>query len=147
MHGAAHALTGYDLPQVVKGYVSYKLPFGNGQRWGATQSPAVRTVIGGWTATALVDYYTGQPFRVGAADPYWPLWGNIYPQFNLAGLSKARHPGKYVPIAAERNGTSPPQDFYMPSAWPTTLPRAICRPRRTTRGCAALGRRMKTPRS
>ncbi len=37
MHGAAHALTGYDLPQVVKGFVTYQLPFGKGQPWLATQ--------------------------------------------------------------------------------------------------------------
>lgn len=113
MHGASHALTGYDLPQVVKGYVSYKLPFGAGQRWGATQGPAIRTAIGGWTATALLDYYTGQPFRVGAADPYWPLWGNIYPQFNLAGFKGTSSPGKYVPVGS--NGAVPAQDYYMPS--------------------------------
>ncbi|MFZ2024120.1 MAG: TonB-dependent receptor domain-containing protein [Terracidiphilus sp.] len=114
MHGASHALTGYDLPQVVKGYGSYKLPFGAGQRWGATQNPAVRTVIGGWTATTLVDYYTGQPFRVGAADPYWPLWGNIYPQFNLTGYKGPTNPGKYVPVGS--SGTPPTYDFYMPSS-------------------------------
>jgi hypothetical protein len=114
MHGASHALTGYDLPQVVKGFVSYKLPFGAGQRWGATQSPAVRTVIGGWTATALLDYYTGQPFRVGAADPYWPLWGNIYPQFNLTNFARPANPKHYVPVGS--SGTVPAQDYYMPSS-------------------------------
>ena len=100
---------------MVKGYVSYKLPFGAGQRWGATQNPAVRTVIGGWTATALLDYYTGQPFRVGAADPYWPLWGDIYPQFNLTGFTRPLPtPGKYVPVGS--SGTVPAQDYYMPSS-------------------------------
>ena len=48
----------------------------------------------------LVDYYTGQPFRVGAADPYWPLWGNIYPQFNLTGYKGPTNPGKYVPVGS-----------------------------------------------
>ncbi|MGP8187375.1 MAG: carboxypeptidase regulatory-like domain-containing protein [Terracidiphilus sp.] len=114
MHGPAHALSGYDLPQVVKGYVSYKLPFGAGQRWGATRNPAVRTAIGGWTATALLDYYTGQPFRVGAANPYWPLWGDIYPQFNLTGYKGPSNPGKYVPVGS--SGTVPAQDYYMPSS-------------------------------
>ncbi len=114
MHGASHALTGYDLPQVVKGFVSYELPFGKGQRWGATQNPVVRTAIGGWTASALLSYYTGQPFRVGAANPYWPLWGNIYPQFNLANFKGPSSPGKYVPVGA--SGNVPLQDYYMPSS-------------------------------
>ncbi|MGA7860063.1 MAG: TonB-dependent receptor, partial [Terracidiphilus sp.] len=37
MHGLAHAVTGYDLPHVVKGFVSYQLPVGKGQQWLATQ--------------------------------------------------------------------------------------------------------------
>jgi len=119
MHGASHALTGYDLPQVVKGYVNYRLPFGAGQRWGGALNQPLRTVVGGWQATALVDYYTGQPFRVGAADPYWPLWGNIYPQFNLAGYKGPTNPGHYVPIPASFTGNvceTYPQDCYMPTS-------------------------------
>jgi hypothetical protein len=113
MHGPAHALTGYDLPQVVKGYISYKLPFGTGQQWGATQSQVVRAVISHWAATALLNYYTGQPFRVGAANPYWPLWGDIYPQFNLTSYKGPTNPGHYVPVGP--SGTVPLQDYYMPS--------------------------------
>jgi hypothetical protein len=113
MHGASHALTGYDLPQVVKGYVSYQLPFGKGKRWLATQGAVVNRLAGGWTAAGLFDYYTGQPFRVAAANPYWPLWGNIYPQFNLTGFKKPNNPGKYVPVGS--GGTVPTQDYYMPS--------------------------------
>jgi hypothetical protein len=114
MHGAAHALTGYDLPQVVKGFVTYQLPFGKGKPWLATQGPVVNGVVGGWTIGGLVSYYTGQPFRVSAANPYWPLWGDIYPQFTLAGYKGPSSPGRYVPIGA---GTTPPaQDFYMPSS-------------------------------
>ncbi|HVU45619.1 MAG TPA: TonB-dependent receptor, partial [Terracidiphilus sp.] len=114
LHGATHALTGYDLPQVVKGFVSYQLPFGKGQRWGASQNPTVRTLIGGWTVSALLNYYTGQPFRVGAADPYWPLWGNIYPQFNLTSFKGPSNPRKYVPVGP--TGTVPAGNYYMPTS-------------------------------
>lgn len=114
MRGAAHALTGYDLPQVLKGFATYRLPLGRGERWLATQGPIVNNVVNGWTIGGLVDYYTGQPFEVGAANPYWPLWGNIYPQFNLAGFKGPSNPRKYVPIAAGST-TIPAQDIYMPS--------------------------------
>ena len=114
MHGASHALTGYDLAHVVKGFATYQLPFGKGRQWLAAGTPVVRAIVGGWTLGGVVSYYTGQPFEVGAADPYWPLWGNIYPQFNLAGYKGPSSPKNYVPVGA--NGTPPPQDFYMPSS-------------------------------
>ncbi len=70
MHGLAHAVTGYDLPHVVKGFVSYQLPVGKGQQWLATQSPLMNGIVSGWTLAAVVNYFTGQPFEVGAANPY-----------------------------------------------------------------------------
>jgi hypothetical protein len=115
MHGAAHALTGYDLPQVVKGFVTYQLPFGKGQPWLATQGPVVKGIVSGWTIGGLVSYYTGQPFMVGAANPYWPLWGDIYPQFNLTGYKGPNSPGKFVPIPPGSTEI-PAQDYYMPSS-------------------------------
>jgi hypothetical protein len=112
MSEAAHAVTGYNLPQVVKGFASYELPFGKGKPWLANQKRIVNGIVNGWTLAGVVDYYTGQPFEVGAANPYWPLWGDIYPQFTLAGYKGPASPGKFVPVAA--NGTPPAQDFYMP---------------------------------
>lgn len=114
MRGAAHALSGYDLKHVVKGYVSYQLPFGKGQRWGATLHPVLRTAVDGWTVSGLVNYYTGQPFRVSAANPWWPLWGNIYPQFNLSNYHGPSDPKKYVPVGS--SGTAPAGNFYMPTS-------------------------------
>ena len=40
---AAHALTNYDQSHVVKGFVSYELPFGKGQRWLAGQGSPPRS--------------------------------------------------------------------------------------------------------
>jgi len=114
MHQAAHAVTGYNLPSVVKGFASYELPIGRGKAWMANSNKVVDGIIGGWTVAGTVNYYTGQPFRVGAANPYWPLWGNIYPQFNLAGYKGPSNPKNYVPIGA--SGTPPAQDFYMPAS-------------------------------
>jgi Carboxypeptidase regulatory-like domain len=111
---AAHAVTNYDLPHVVKGFVSYELPFGRGRQWLAGQSRAVNGIVSGWTITGLVDYYTGQPFQVGAADAYWPLWGNLYPQFNLSGFTGPSDPKHYVPVPV--GGTAPPGNFYMPAS-------------------------------
>jgi hypothetical protein len=113
MSEAAHAVTGYNLPQVVKGFASYQLPLGRGQLFLANQKKIVNGIVNGWTLAGVVDYYTGQPFMVGAANPYWPLWGDIYPQFSLAGYKGPSSPGKFVPV--NPGATPPAQDFYMPT--------------------------------
>ena len=115
MRQAAHAVTGYDLAHVVKGFVSYELPFGRGRQSLAGQNHVVNGIVSGWTLTGLVKYYTGAPFHVGAANPYWPLWGDIYPQFNLAGYTGPNNPRHYVPIPAGQT-TIPAQDVYIPQS-------------------------------
>lgn len=92
---AAHALTGYDLTHVVKGYISYELPFGKGRRWMADQNRWVNGILGGWNMSWLLTYNSGQPFAVSAQDPYWPMWGNIYPNFNLTGFKGPNDPAKF----------------------------------------------------
>jgi len=116
MGQAAHAVTGYDLTHIVKGYVSYELPFGKGQPRLAGQSRVVNGIIGGWTVAGIVNYYTGQPFRVGASDPYWPIWGNIYPQFNLTGYNGPNGTKNFVPLPASFNGPIPAGNQYMPTS-------------------------------
>jgi hypothetical protein len=114
MREASHAITNYDLANVVKGFVSYELPFGKGRNWLAGQNRVVNGIVGGWTITGMVVYNTGQPFQSGAANPYWPLWGDIYPQFNLTGYTGPSNPRKYVPVPV--GGTPPPGNFYMPQS-------------------------------
>jgi hypothetical protein len=114
MRQAAHAVTNYDLAHVVKGFVTYELPFGRGRQWLAGQNHVVNGIVSGWTLTGIVVYHTGQPFQVGAANPYWPQWGNIYPQFNLAGFTGPSDPRHYVPVPVGLN--PPPGNFYMPQS-------------------------------
>lgn len=83
---AAHSLTNYDQKHIVKGFVSYQLPFGKGQRWLSGQGRVVNHIVGGWTITGLLLYASGQPFQVGVQNPYYPLWGNLYPNFDLSGF-------------------------------------------------------------
>ena len=111
---AAHALTNFDQTHVVKGFVSYELPFGRGKHWLADHGSIVDRIVGGWTATALVLYYSGQPFQVGVPNPYYPQWGNFYPNFDLSGFHGPSDPTKYVPV--QPNQPVPPQDFYMPKS-------------------------------
>ncbi len=69
-------VTGYDLAHVVKGFVSYELPVWQGTAMvGKAKNHVVNGIVSGWTITGLVKYTLGAPFDVGAANPYWPLWG------------------------------------------------------------------------
>jgi len=115
MGEAAHSLTGYDLTHIVKGFVSYDLPFGKNRAWLGGGNRVTNAIVGGWTVAGIVNYYSGQPFRVGAANPFWPLWGNIYPQFNVAGYNGPNGTKNFVPLAAGAS-TIPPGDQYMPSS-------------------------------
>jgi hypothetical protein len=112
---AAHTVTGYDQTHVVKGYVSYELPLGKGRRWLANSSRLVNGVASGWTLTGIVLYYSGPPFEVSVASPsYYPLWGNIYPNFNLSGYNGPSNPSKYQALLP--NQPVPAVDFYMPQS-------------------------------
>ena len=137
MGEAAHAVTGYNLPSVVKGFASYELPIGKGKAWLANQNKVVNEIVGGWTVAGTVDYYTGQPFEVGAANAYWPLWGNIYPQFNLAGYTGPSNPRNYVPIGA--SATPPAQNFYMPASVASNPPVGVLPPSPSTSSLACPG--------
>lgn len=112
---AAHAVTGYDLPHVVKGYVNYQLPFGKGQRWNSGNR-WLNAIVGGWTTSWLLTYYSGQPFEVGAANCCWPQWGSTYPNFNLAGYTGPNGTSKFVPLPSNYQGNPPPGNLYMPTS-------------------------------
>jgi len=86
LSATANSLTGYDLTHVIKAYATYQLPFGRGQKWGANSSGPVNALIGGWQISGLVGYNTGQPFRIGVNTPYYPLWGNFFPNFHPSGV-------------------------------------------------------------
>lgn len=108
---AAHTITNYDQTHVVKGLVSYELPFGHGRQWANNQGRWVNGVVGGWTLAGLVVYYSGQPFQGGVPNPYYAGWGEIYPNFNLSGFTgPIFNRSQYTP-----NPTQPTQDVYLPA--------------------------------
>lgn len=82
LSAAANSLTGYDLTHIVKGYVTYELPFGKGRRWLSSSRGFVNGLVGGWQLSGLLLYTSGQPFRIGVNQPFYPIWGNFYPNFS-----------------------------------------------------------------
>lgn len=95
---SAHNITGYDLTHIVKGFALYRLPFGNGQQWLSNTNRFVNGVVGGWQVSGIVLYTSGQPFRVGTQNPFWPQWGNFYPNWNLSGFKGPNDPKKFPAV-------------------------------------------------
>jgi len=99
----------------VKGFVSYQLPLGKGQRWLSGQGRVVNRIVGGWTLAGLFLYTSGQPFQVGVNNPYFPMWGNLYPNFNLSGFTGPSDPKKFVPIPSGQTDI-PATNIYIPQS-------------------------------
>jgi hypothetical protein len=112
---AAQSLTNFDQTNIVKGFVKYDLPLGKGRRWLADQGAVVNRIVGGWSATGLLLYYTGQPFQAVVNNPYYPQWGNLYPNFDLTGFTGPSNPRHFVPIPSGQT-TIPSQDIYIPQS-------------------------------
>jgi len=112
---SAHNLTGYDLTHIVKGYVSYELPFGKGRRWLTNPNPWVNGFLGGWNMTWLLRYNTGQPFEVSANNPYWPMWGNLYPNYDLSNYHGPLGTNHFTFLPPDYEGTVPAGNFFMPN--------------------------------
>lgn len=98
---AANSLTSYDLTHVVKGFLTYQLPFGQGQRWLSNRGSLVDRLVGGWQLSGLVLYTSGQPFQILLNEPFYPIWGNFYPNFNPNPPGHANPTGFNATLAAQ----------------------------------------------
>lgn len=118
LSAAANSLTGYDLTHIVKGYLTYQLPFGNGQRWMSNKSGFLNAVVGGWQASTILLYTSGQPLHIGLNEPFYPIWGAFYPNFNpnppgpigtggFSGAQALANSGYYYPYFAKSIATAP----------------------------------------
>ena len=73
----ASALTTFDIPHQVKGYVNYELPFGHNKRFLSTGHVA-DLLAGGWLAGLIVDYQSGSPMGAVGAQNYYPGWSAVW---------------------------------------------------------------------
>jgi len=63
----------YNIPQVFQFTYVYQLPFGRGKRFGATMSPVLNAILGGWQTNGIWRFDDGQPLEVacpGASNGY-----------------------------------------------------------------------------
>lgn len=101
--------TSGDARHIVKGYVTYELPVGRGKRFLANNAFADK-FVGGWEATTLLRYNSGNPMFVYAQNPYTGV-AAIYPDVNLHGnFSRQFHKGQFAPYSG--NNKPPAGDMY-----------------------------------
>ncbi len=101
---AAQTLSPYDQKHVVKGYVSYDLPFGNGRNWLNGNGRFLNAVVGGWNISTIVGYSSGKPLTFTSSNYYGATWAATYVNYNLAGYEGSQFDGShYIPP----NGVNP----------------------------------------
>jgi len=78
------AVSSYDVPQQFKALVDYELPFGRGRGF-VTQLPrAVDAVLGGWSVSAILNYFSGAPLGFLVSFPLSGGWNGATNRANIA---------------------------------------------------------------
>jgi hypothetical protein len=54
----------HDVASLFNGYVVYQLPFGKGRQYGASVSPVLNAVLGGWNVSADYTFHSGFPITM-----------------------------------------------------------------------------------
>jgi hypothetical protein len=72
-----------DRMHVAKGFLSWMLPFGTGQRFFSDSSGATRALVSGWTISAVLRYESGLPLAIRSNNSYagwsYPIYANVTP--------------------------------------------------------------------
>jgi len=83
------AVPAYDIPHMFKGYIAYELP-----SW-SNSGKLAKAVFGGWSVSAILNYYSGLPLGLsGASSPLSNAWNggsriNVAPgDMKVSGFSK-----------------------------------------------------------
>ena len=74
----------YDIPHMLKGTVAYQLPFGRGRRLWSGAPRAVNAIVGGWSVSAVTNYFSGTPLGFAGSMPLANGWNGAVNRANLA---------------------------------------------------------------
>ncbi len=86
--GQNRAVSDFDMTHQINSNWVYELPFGRGQKWGASSNWFVNGILGGWSLSGLYRWSSGLPFSVSNGFQFptnWELTG----QANLVGPAPA----------------------------------------------------------
>ena len=78
------SLSDHDQAHLFKGYASYDLPFGRGKPLLANSPRIVNAVLGGWSVSGIVNYFSGQPLGFPGSTPLSGGWNGGTNRANIA---------------------------------------------------------------
>ena len=76
------SISSQDISRVLVGNAIYELPFGKGKRWLGSAPKALDFVLGGWQASGIYTYTTGQPLQIGNGGNSTGIGGTLRPNNN-----------------------------------------------------------------
>jgi len=83
--GLEKAIADFDVPHAVKAYASYDLPFGRGRTFASAMPRAADAILGGWSVSFIVNYFSGTPVGFGAGSvPLNQGWNGGPNRINIA---------------------------------------------------------------
>jgi hypothetical protein len=68
------ALSDDDQPHLFKALVTYDLPFGSGKALLGSSSKFVNALVGGWSISGILNYFSGTPLGFSASSPLSGGW-------------------------------------------------------------------------
>lgn len=93
----------WDQRHILKGIVSYDLPFGKGRKFAANAGRAVDAIAGGWSVSGAFRYNTAAPISVNSNN-YYPGWYNaIYAARKESGDYSRKFTGSNFDFANLKN--------------------------------------------
>lgn len=93
--GLEKAVVSFDQPHLVKAYIDYQLPFGRGKQFLSSANRAMDLLVGGWSVSGILNYFSGTPIGFGGSTPLAGGWNggnraNIAAGDMLAGFDKSK---------------------------------------------------------
>jgi hypothetical protein len=100
-----------DRTHVFKGYASWVLPFGRGERYLANAPAGVRALVSGWTVSGIVRYESGLPLAIRSSNSYagwsYPIYANVNPGIPFDGRFDGSQFDPSTPAAATNQYFNP----------------------------------------
>ena len=78
------SVTEYDIPHAFKAYVSWDLPLGRGKALLRNSGRLTNAVLGGWSISGILNYYSGVPLGPWTANTPYSYWNGAVNRPNVA---------------------------------------------------------------
>jgi hypothetical protein len=83
--GLEKQLADDDRTHVFKAFVNYSLPFGRGKTFLGSSHPVVNALVGGWSVSAILNYFSGPPLTFTGTNPLPNAWNGGPNRVNIDG--------------------------------------------------------------